>query len=117
TEDITRDQKEIPLNRLCDKFCAAPPWCLRKHVKRALRPGQLEPVLYSAIKAVPLLAVPSDIARHVLVQSPNADMLYHTRRANETELLQLDHLLDEKAGAVCKTEPPPCHAVRFAESV
>ena len=81
-------------------------------VKRPAGLHQFVVVGQAGDEQVALAAVGVDVRRHVDVQRHGARPLHRLRGADETVLLQLDHLVDDRRRPVGEAQPPAGHRRR-----
>src|SRR5262249_37598252 len=74
-------------------------------------------ILQSLVDTIALAVIVGDMVGDVVIPGGDPSVLHHARSTDETELLQLDHLLDESRRSVAVAEAPARHPVRLAEAV
>ena len=116
-EDVAGDDQQVAADRLGDELGRGAPGGPGEGVEGAFGRGELEVVGQGLDDHVALAAVGVDLGREVLVERDDPGVLDDARGADEAELLELGHLLDQPARAVGEAEPPAGHAVGLAEAV
>ena len=116
-EDVAGDDQEVAPDRLGDELGGRPPGGAGEGVEGPFGAGQVEEAGEGGDDGVALAAVGVGLRGEVLVEGDDAGVLDHARGADEAELLELGHLLDQPGRAVGEAEPPAGHPVRLAEAV
>ncbi len=116
-ERITGDDEEIIADGFRDKLRSRSPWSFRKHVEGTARPGHFVSTFQAIHQAITFSLIVRDNAGHVIVPRDGAGILDHARRTHVTVVLEFEHLLNDAAWPVCKTQAPTGHAIGFAEAV
>src|SRR5262249_4757367 len=109
--------EQVVADGLGDEFIAGAPRSFRINIKGPARHNKLVTILEPGDHAIALALVILDDGRDIVVPGRHARVLHDARGADISELLKLDHLSDEAAGAVTEAEAPAGHAVGLAEAV
>src|SRR5262249_43269968 len=93
-ENVARDDEQVVADGLGHEVATGSPGSLGKEVKCTAGLYQFEALAQALADAIPLRAVVGDDAGHVEIRRGDARILYHAGGTDESELLELDHLLD-----------------------
>src|SRR5262249_27249651 len=113
-EHAAWDYEQVVFDRFGDELRSGAPGRTREQVERAAGGRELVIVLEARDEQIALALVVLDDARHVEIHCGNTRVLHHARRADERELLELRHLLNQPLRAVRPPQAPTGHAVRLA---